>query len=277
VTTGGGRAARPDSAAGFTLEFEDDFTGDELDRRRWLPYHLPHWSTRAAAAARYQVRGGELRLRIEADQPPWCPEFDGQARVSSLQTGLFAGPLGGTVGQHRFNPRAVVRESQQPVRLYTPRYGRFELRARAPDDPLSMVALSMIGYEDEPHRSAEICICEILGRDVRPDQVAVGMGVHPFGDPAITDDFVRVEVDLDAREFHVYAAEWAPDHVDFLVDDRPVHSVGQSPDYPMQFLVGIYELPPDGDEAAGTPRYPKEFVIDYLRAYGRSDWRRDAR
>lgn len=36
----------------------------------------------------------ELRARLpEADQQPWCPEFDGQTRVSSLQTdGRAAGP-----------------------------------------------------------------------------------------------------------------------------------------------------------------------------------------
>jgi hypothetical protein len=68
------------------------------------------------------LRGGRgcLRLLIEADQEPWSPELDGQVRVSSLQAGVFAGPLGSGIGQHRcFNPAAVVREAQQNVRLYT--------------------------------------------------------------------------------------------------------------------------------------------------------------
>jgi hypothetical protein len=78
-------------------------------------------------------------------------------------------------GQHRFTPHAVVREAQQSVRLYTPHYGRIEMRSRATDDPYSMVALWMIGYEDEPERSAEICICEIFGRDV-----AAGQGLVPL-------------------------------------------------------------------------------------------------
>ena len=62
--------------------------------------------------------------------------------MSSLQTGLFAGPVGSTIGQHRFHPDAVVREAQENRRLYTPRYGGIELRARATDDPRSMVALT---------------------------------------------------------------------------------------------------------------------------------------
>jgi hypothetical protein len=188
-------------------------------------------------------------------------------RVSSLQTGVFAGPLGSAVGQHRFHPGARVTEEQRSRRLYTPRYGLIELRAKALDDPHCMVALWMIGYEDEPERSAEICICEIFGRDVGPDSARVGMGVHPFGDPAIADDFAAEPVAIDAREFHVYGAEWRPGGVTFSVDGRPVKEVAQSPDYPMQLMLGIYELPaePPAERRAGD--YPKAFVVDYVRGY----------
>jgi hypothetical protein len=248
--------------AGYELEFEDTFSGWTLDPSRWLPYYLPQWSSRTAAAARYAVGGGVLRLRIDADQSPWCPEFDGEVRVSSLQTGVFAGPVGSRIGQHRFNPDAVVREAQPNARLYTPRYGYLELRAKASDDPRCMVALWMIGYEDEPSRSAEICVCEIFGRTVRPGTAAVGMGLHPFGDPSISDDFAAETVPIDAREFHRYAADWTPDHVDFFVDDELVRTVGQSPAYPMQLMLGIYEFP-----GARGGDYPKEFTVDYVRGY----------
>ena len=249
--------------AGYELEFEDTFDGDALDESRWLPHYLPHWSRRERSAARYALGDGCLRLRIEADQPPWCPELDGAVRVSSLQTGLFAGPVGSTVGQHRFNPAAVVTEAQENVRLYTPQYGLIELRAKASDDPRCMVALWMIGYEDEPRRSAEICVCEIFGRDVGPGRAAVGMGVHPFGDPAITDEFAAEPVAIDARELHVYAAEWTPEQVAFSIDGRHAKTVRQSPSYPLQLMLGVYEFP--GEQAARP--YPKEFVVDYVRGW----------
>jgi Glycosyl hydrolases family 16 len=243
----------------------DAFEGAELDRSRWFPYYLPQWSSRERSAARYAVGDGVLRLLIDAEQEPWCPELDGETRVSSLQTGSFAGPVGNPIGQHRFDAAAVVREEQPKLRLYTPHYGRFELRARVSDDPATMAALWMIGYEDEPERSAEICVCEIFGRDVAPDHARVGIGVHPFGDPQITDEFSRESVAMDARAFHVYAAEWTPDGVAFFVDGELVKRVDQSPAYPMQLMLGLYEFrAPQADERA---TYPKQFVVDLVRGF----------
>jgi hypothetical protein len=251
----------------FELEFEDTFDGPELDRSRWLPYYLPHWSSRERAAARYELRDGCLVLRITQDQEPWCPALDGPIRVSSLQTALFAGPLGSAVGQHPFNPAAVVTEEQENVRLYTPLYGRIALRARAIADPDAMVALWLIGAGDSPERTGEICVCEIFGRDVGPDEAAVGMGVHPFGDPRLQDEFEQVRVPIDAREPHEYAAEWTPEGVAFFVDGEQVKLVRQSPDYPLTLMLDIYELPASEDAPRPPGAYPKEFVVESVRGY----------
>lgn len=253
--------------AGYVLEFEDTFDGDELDPARWVPHYLPQWSSRERSRARYDVGGGTLRLRIDADQEPWCPELDGEVRVSSLQTGVFAGPLGSEVGQHRFDPAAVVREEQDDVRLYTPHHGLVEVEARALEDPTAMVALWMIGYEDKPDRSAEICVMEIFGRDVGAERAAVGMGVHPFGDPRITDDFAAEVLPIDAREPHVYAAEWTPEQVAFSVDGRLVRTVAQSPSYPMQLMLSLYEFPAEGQRSRPAADYPKVFTVDAVRGY----------
>ena len=243
------------------LEFSDGFDHGVLDPERWLAAYLPQWSSRARAAPSYTFDDGRVVLEIAADQPPWCPRWDGETRVSSIQTGVFAGPLGSPIGQSRFRPELVVTEEQPPARLYTPLYGRIETRASAIADPDAMVALWMIGFEDEPGRSGEICICEIFGRDVGPDSVRVGMGIHPFGDSHLVDDFEQVELPIDATERHTYAAEWTPSGVDFLVDDRLVKHTDQSPDYPMQLMLGIYEF------ARSPGGYPKRFVVEHVRGY----------
>jgi hypothetical protein len=257
--------------SGYQLEFNDDFDGSTLDRTRWLPHYLPQWSSRAASAARYGLSDSLLRLRIDWDQPPWNPAVDGWLRVSSLQTGVFAGPVGSSIGQHRFAPGLTVREAQDAMRLYAPQYGLIECRARAVADPANMVALWLIGFEDRPERSAEILVFEIFGRDVTATTAIVGIGVHPFGDASITDDVERVALAVDARTFHDYAAEWTAERIRFFVDDVLVREVRQSPAYPMQLMLNVYEFAEGPDPVSPPERYPKEFLVDWVRGWRRPD------
>jgi Glycosyl hydrolases family 16 len=256
----------------YELEIEDTFDANTLDPSLWVPHYLPQWSSREASAARYALGDGLLRLRIDADQQPWCPEWDGSVRASSLQTGVFSGPLGSPIGQHHFRPELVVREAQKTERLYTPHYGLIECRARAIADPACLVALWMIGFEDEPERSAEICVFEIFGRDVASQTAAVGMGIRPFGDAAITADFERPVLSIDACEFHDYAAEWTPGSVRFFVDEGLVREVRQSPAYPMQLMLNIYEFTDASRPVSAVDAYPKEFAVDRVRGWRRRSW-----
>lgn len=257
---------------GYTLEFNDDFDGPSIDGRKWIAAHLPQWSSMAQAAARTELRDSTLVLRIDADQPPWCPEYDGAIRVSSLQTGVHAGPLGSPIGQHRFNPHAVVREEQATRLLYTPTFGHVEMRAKGTTAHGSHAALWMIGVEDEAQRSAEICVCELFGKHAGARSTTVCFGVHPFKDPAVADDFRQVELPISVTDFHLYAADWHPTHVDFYVDNQHVGRVDQSPQYPMQLMLGLYERPAETPPVpAGQPSpYPKTFVVDYVRGYRRN-------
>ena len=89
------------------------------------------------------------------------------------------------------------------------------------------------------------------------------MGVHPFGDPDITDDFEKVPVELDVTQPHDYAVEWTPERVRFFVDGERVKTVEQSPAYPMQLMLSLYAFPADGPDQ----RWPKEFVVERVRGY----------
>ena len=251
----------------YELEVDDGFDGDALDDRLWLRHYLPHWSSREASAARFEVGGGELRLRIDADQQPWNPEHDGWLRVSSLQTGQFSGPLGSTIGQLQFAPGLTVREERSTKALYTPRYGLFEIRLRGIPDPANMVALWMIGFEDEPERSGEILICEVFGREMSRGSARIGMGIHPWGDPSLSEEFELAPVDIDASEPHWYAAEWTPDRVTFFVDEQQLKVVEQSPAYPMQFMLSLYEFADGPDPASPRDAYPKLAVVEQFRGW----------
>jgi hypothetical protein len=102
------------------------------------------------------------------------------------------------------------------------------------------------------------------------------MGIHPFGDPALHDDFAMVEADLDPLEFHSYAAAWQPGITSFYIDDELVAEVDHAPDYPLQLMLNLYEFAdePDATDPAATSTaparataYPKEFAVDFVRGY----------
>lgn len=251
--------------SGYRLLVDERFDGDELARTRWLPHYLPHWSSRAASAARYEVSEGTLKLRIDADTEPWSPEFDGEVRVSHLQTGQFSGPLGSPVGQHRFRTGLEVREAQDEERLWLPHFGVIEVRARGIRHPAAMVALWAIGFEEEPVDSGEICIFELFGRDIDDEGGLVGVGVKPQHDPRLELDFEQVRVTGDLTAFHDYAVEWTADRLRFFVDGRLVKTVEQSIAYPVQLMLDVYELPTDAPRE--TSSHPLVFEVAHVREY----------
>lgn len=245
---------------GYTLDFEDRFA--TLDESRWLPFYLPQWASRAGTRARYEVGDG-LCLLIEEDQPPWAPQYDGPLRVSNLQTGVRSGPLGSHDGQLRFKPDVTVSEEQTTQQLYTPTYGLVEVRSRAIPEPHCMVALWLIGFEQQPHESGELCVMEIFGSEIEGDRAKVGMGIHPWFDPALTEEFEKVELVGDATAAHTYSVEWMPGRTNFYLDELLVKTCAQAPDYPLQLMLDVYEFEPGGE-------YPKRFHVEFVRGWSRA-------
>jgi Glycosyl hydrolases family 16 len=241
--------------------FLDHFDGAHLDAEVWVAHYLPHWSSRAQSAATYDVADSELRLTIPTDQGVWCAgDHEPPLRVSGVQSGAFSGEVGSTVGQQPFREGQVVRE-EQPARWgWTPEHGVLEVRARMQLSPRSMASVWMIGLEDRPERCGEICIFEVFG----DAPTAVGMGVHPFRDPSLTDDFGAPQLEIDVVEHHVYAADWRPGRVDFLVDGEHVRSVDQAPAYPMQMMVAVFDFP-ERDAAGEHAGHVPQLAVDYVR------------
>jgi len=243
------------------VAFLDHFEGAGLDADVWVPHYLPQWSSRAESAATCSVAGSELRLTIPADQGLWCAgDHQPSLRVSGIQSGVFSGPVGSTVGQQPFRDGQVVREEQLLQRGWTPEHGVLEVRARMDLSPRSMASVWLVGLEDRPERCGEICIFEVFG----DAPAAVGMGVHPFRDPALTDDFQQPRLDIDVSEPHVYVADWCPGRVDFLVDGEHVRSVDQAPAYPMQMMVAVFDFP-EHEQASQHAGHLPQLSVDYVR------------
>ncbi len=263
-------AARLDRS-GYELVVDERFAGPDLDADRWVPHYLPQWSTPDRSAARYALGLDGLTLRIDHDQPTWSPEYNGELRVSNLQTGVRSGPVGTGSGQHPFREGLVVRTAQPKRRLWLPHHGLIEVHLRPSTHPRALTALWLIGFEHEPEQSGELCIVELLGRDVAPDgRARVGLGIHPFGDPSLRDDFVQVPVAGDVRAGRTYSVEWKPGSARFFIDDVLVAEADQSPAYPLQLMLNLYELPD------GSPRDPCEYPLEAHVPWVR-EWRRATR
>jgi hypothetical protein len=255
------------------LELADDFTGPALDPQRWLAHYLPQWTTPERSAARYRLDGDGLQLLIEADQPAWLPEED-LFRVSHVQTGSFSGPMGSALGQHRHRDGLTVRTPQPTRRLWTPSSGAVEVSVRASPDPTCMLGIWLVGFEESPEQSGEICVAELFGSARRPHGSEVRLGIKAHHDPRLRTDVVDLTLDLDTSEEHTYAARWDAHRTLFYVDDRLVRTVEQGTDYPLQLMVDLFEFPTGDAGDAGADRdardpagYPKSALVRSVRGY----------
>jgi Glycosyl hydrolases family 16 len=245
--------------------FSDDFDGAALDTGVWVPHYLPQWSSRAETAAVYTLADSELRLTIPLDQGLWCAGLhEPPLRVSGIQSGVFSGAVGSTVGQLPFRDGLVVREFQPALWGWTPRYGRLEVRARMELTPRSMASVWMAGLEDAPERSGEINLFEVFGDTLEDGSAAVGSGIKAFRDPALTQEFDAPRLAIDVAEHHVYAADWRPGRVDISIDGEHVKTVRQAPDYPMQMIVAVFDFPAH-EAAERHAGHVPELAVDFVR------------
>ena len=229
---------------GWILDRHDEFGGPALDETLWIPRYNEYRKPPGETDAHFIFRDGCLVLQIP----------DSSVGVSSLQTGA-KDFLHGDSFDHS------IPEDMK----YTPQYGYFEIRAKTQEGSGIHCAFWGIGTKETPDRNAEIDVFEILGREER----SLMWNLHGWNDPKLqAHDGANVQLDFKPSDgFHIYALEWTPERIKLYVDNRLTGTIEASPDYPFVFLLGIYENAGwTGDVDTGIA-YPKEFAIDYFRAY----------
>jgi beta-glucanase (GH16 family) len=153
-------------------------------------------------------------------------------------------------------------------------YGRFEARLRLPRGQGLWPAFWMLGADIDAvgwPKSGEIDVMEYIGRE---PGVAHGTlhGPGYSGGGGITRSTTLENPD----DFHVFAVEWTPGQVRWLVDDREYHRVtpanlpaGASWVFDHSFFVLLNvavggKWPGDPD---ATTTFPQQMVVDYVRVY----------
>jgi len=237
----------PPSKPGWTLVWADEFDVPGLpDPAKWgyetgnvRNNELQYYTESRLENAR--VEHGHLI--IEAHREPW----EGMEFTSaSLHT----------LGKHRWL------------------YGRFEIRAKVPAARGTWPAFWTLG-ENYPvvnwPRCGEI---DILEHVAHMPGVAYG-NVH-YGEKAHYNDKGFLLVGDAACAFHVYAVEWYPDRLDFMIDDKIYFTFrkensrdGSWPyDLPHYLIVnlavgGVW----GGEMGIDRDSYPQRLEVDYIRVY----------
>jgi beta-glucanase (GH16 family) len=157
-------------------------------------------------------------------------------------------------------------------------YGRFEARIRIPRGQGLWPAFWMLGANIDQvgwPRSGEIDIMENIGKE--PNVVHGTMhgpgysGAGGIGGPFSLNGGVPF-----ADDFHVYAVEWDPAGIRWLVDDTPYFQTTQATipsggtwvfDHPFFLLLNVAVGGGWPGDPNATTTFPQQMLVDYVRVY----------
>ena len=237
--------------------FEERFAAGPLDTARWVASYLPAWSSRAAAAATYEIAADGLRLSIPPDHPHWCAGLhdDPPLRVSAVQSGNWSGPVGSTRGQQPFRAGLRVAEAQVELRGFVPLYGRVGRVPRSYWARLDVLCLA-----DRHGGRTGAVRRDLPGGGLRRDRCRwhrrPRVGIHAFRDPKLTEEFTAAPVAIDVAEWHTYAVDWRRDGVDWYVDGGADPRIQSVPRLPDAVILGVFDFPRISD-----PTFVPELVV----------------
>jgi hypothetical protein len=243
----------PVQKAGWILDRADEFNGS-LDTNTWITRYLESRTTETRSRAWYGFRNNALILRIDNNQPTYYS--NNAMKVSSIQTGQ-------KTGLHKTSPQD---HTIPTIWKYTPKYGYFEIRAKTSARSGLHSAFWAVGRQDTSTQNAEMDIIE----DPGPDSTHFLNNLHKWSDPNVVESSSTIATGFNINtEMHIYAMEWTPTQMKLYVDNVLKRTINSSPAYNMVFLLSIYENAGWTGTVDPNDTRPKEFVIDYFRAYHR--------
>lgn len=156
-------------------------------------------------------------------------------------------------------------------------YGRIEVRAKIPAARGTWPAAWLRPADIDQIRwptSGEIDIMEHVGHE--PNRIYGTVHTPAYNHILGNARGAGIEIEAPWAEFHVYAIEWSPDRIDFLVDDRRYFSFanegggeGVWPFDKPYFLILNLAIGGNwgGERGIDDASFPQQYVIDYVRVY----------
>ncbi len=154
-------------------------------------------------------------------------------------------------------------------------YGRIEVRAKIPVARGSWPAIWMLGTSGGWPDKGEIDIMEAVGHETNKVFGTLHAGPkhdHSRGGKTTVPDL--------GADYHVFAAEWFPDRIDFFVDDQKYMSANKEtdkqalPEWPFdapEYLLMNIAIGGawGGKKGIDETAFPQRMLVDYVRVYQR--------
>lgn len=279
-----GNATADDPPPGWKLTWSDEFDGKEIDKTKW-DFDIGNGFFNYAANV--WIGGwGNSELQYYTRDPDNAFVKDGMLHIKAIKESLH--------GFGYTSARMKTRKKDGGP-LFNQRFGRFEFRAKLPAGKGVWPALWMLPQEEKYGgwaASGEIDVMEARGQE--PNKV---LGTLHYGGrwPANAHtgkDYIFPKGGT-FTDFHVYAVEWEPGEIRWLVDgdmyqtqkswwstSKVVAGKGATPanetdlnpwpapfDQPYYIIMNIAV----GGKFLGNPDpttpFPAEMIVDYVRAY----------
>jgi beta-glucanase (GH16 family) len=159
-------------------------------------------------------------------------------------------------------------------------FGRVEIRAQLPRGRGLWPAIWMLGVnigEVGWPLCGEIDIMENVGFE--PNRIYANIHVGAYNHAAGTGRGAHVDVPGVHDEFHLYALEWFPDHLDVLVDDRKYFTFTKESndvrvwpfDRPHYLILNVAVGGAwGGARGIDDTVFPQRMLVDYVRVFSRT-------
>ncbi len=245
------------SKKGYTLKWQDNFDGDELNRDDWnVELHEAGWVNSEQQAY--------------VDSPENIEVKDGKLIIKPVDKGdgKFTSGRVNTQGKHDF------------------KYGLFEAKVKVPKGQGYLPAFWMMPTDENLYgqwpRCGEIDIMEVMGQDT-----SKAYGTIHYGNPHKEDQNTKVITKgKDYSDgYHKFAVEWVPGRITWYIDGVKFHETrdwytantgDDAKTFPAPFDQPFYmilNLAVGGswvgnvDDATVADMANQQFVIDYVKAY----------
>lgn len=275
--------ANPLQKEGWTLYYNDEFDGDQLDYSKWSPYYMRYWvDNDERTKANYYFEDSSLVLTCPEDMDSWSSQNSG-VKVNGIMS-YERNYL------HKYGEVGSGAVFNRDVPLFdgiATKYGYFEIRLKMPDTKDgSHFAWWMVGVQGDmnsqpymqgsdrymdghySNETGEIDIIETTLSSIdgmkkwRPV-------IHPNGTTTYEYHWLDAyEIPGDpSKEYHVYGFEWDETGTKYYVDNMLAAQSDRSPNYPMMTFLTTYAT---GGLGKDRGIYPKDAYIDYFRIYKKS-------